>query len=72
MFPDPCMELASLAGIKDSSGFTTTKKLREELCDEQIESATDKDVSEILPLSTACKYCPRITQLHPPLFLEKK
>lgn len=63
------MELASLAGVKDSSGFTTTKTLKEELPDQQIESATDKGVSEILPLSTACKYCPGITQLHPPLFL---
>lgn len=69
MFPDPCMELASLTGIKDSSGFTTTKMLREELPDQQIESATDKGVSEILPLSTACKYHPGITQLHSPLFL---
>lgn len=69
MFPDPCMELASLTGIKDSSGFTTTKMLREELPDKQIKSATDKGESEILPLSSACKYCPRITQLHPPLFL---
>lgn len=63
------MELASLTGVKDSSGFTTTKTLKEELPDQQIESATDKGVSEILSLSTACKYCPGITQLHPPLFL---
>lgn len=61
MFPDPCMELASLTGIKDSSGFTTTKIMREELPDQQIGSSTDQGVSEILLLSTACRYCPGIT-----------
>lgn len=63
------MELASLTGTTDSSGFTTTKMLREELPDQQTESATDKGVPEILPLSTACKCCPGITQLYPPLLL---
>lgn len=60
------MELASLTGIKDSSGFTTTNMLREELPDQQIGNASDKGVSEILPLSTACKCSPGITR---PLFL---